>query len=358
MTKPLKSGVMFAVGAVFCLSAQFADGQLVYSPDEAVEFPQSSHVCKLKLGEIVENEVVSPLGRECRTRCKVISSLKGKLPPEVTITFNRDGNGLVRPETEAFKADDVYVVMLKGDKEPFEMFAAMRATETIVEPSYGDKPGDRFLAELAAMCASDDPKLHRIAVEQMGMVRDLRGEPQVNAAADSQDPELARAGVIAQYRLRITPDAKRVMELFDRQILAVWYEESGVPQKDVEGKSIWRREDGISILERGLPEFDYATYVREGIKHKWIREDDHTLYVFFGVPWKVQRKACVPELVKLLDDPDKRVRWWAVLCLTHTIENEDRPQWEEYAAREDEEMAKWRRWWNDHRKEYAIDPAK
>ena len=69
------------------------------------------------------------------------------------------------------------------------------------------------------------------------------------------------------------------------------------------------------LPERGLPDFDYATYVREGIKNEWVRKDDKTLYKFFGVPWKVQRKECVPELVRLLEHPEKKVRWWAVVCL-------------------------------------------
>jgi len=64
--------------------------------------------------------------------------------------------------------------------------------------------------------------------------------------------------------------------------------------------------------------------------------------VFFGLPWKVQRKVCVPELMKLLDDRDKKLCWRAVLCLTHTVENEDSPHWEQYDKREDEELAKWR----------------
>lgn len=154
--------------------------------------------------------------------------------------------------------------------------------------------------------------------------------------------------------MKIAPDAKRVMELFNEQIMDVWYEESGVPQRDAKGDYI-RRWPGM--IERGLPDFDYATYVREGIKKDWVRKDDHTLYVFFGVPWKVQRKECVPELVKLLDHPEKKVRWWAVLCLTHTVENQDRPQWPEYENREEEELAKWRKWWKEKGADYMAKPA-
>ena len=56
----------------------------------------------------------------------------------------------------------------------------------------------------------------------------------------------------------------------------------------------------------------------------------------------------MPELVKLLDDPDRKVRFRAVKCLTHTLENEDRPGWEQYEKHEGEELAKWRTWWKEH----------
>ena len=54
-----------------------------------------------------------------------------------------------------------------------------------------------------------------------------------------------------------------------------------------------------------------------------MRKDDSSLYSFFGVPWKVEREECVPELVKLLDHDDQRLRYGAVECLTRTVENED-----------------------------------
>ena len=208
------------------------------------------------------------------------------------------------------------------------------------------------------MWGSKDVSLRIAAIEQIGIMRDRRGTTQVNEAAKSEDTETARAGVIAQYRVGIAPDAKRVMELFNEQVMDVWYQESGIPQKDSKGNAIWRREGGHPFLERGLPDFDYATYVREGIKKDWVRKDDNSLYVFFGVPWKVQRRACVPELVKLLVDPNKKVRWWAVLCLTHTVEDKDHPQWEEYEKREQEELTKWRTWWKEKGTDFMAEPAK
>lgn len=320
-------------------------GWVVQSADDATEFPQATLACKVKVGAITESNRDPMSGTTCDATCEVISTLKGEAGKTLQITFRRNGNGPWRPDVEGVKAGEVCVVMLQGATPPYRMLAAMKATDAVVEPTFGLRPGDRLLAELMAMWKSKDASMRLAAIEQIGIMKDTRGAEAVNEAAKSQDVETSRAGVIAQYRMKIAPDAKRVMELFNEQVRDVWYQESGIPQKDAKGNSIWRREGGHPFLERGLPAFDYATYVREGIKKDFVRKDDHTLYVFFGIPWKVQRKACVPELIKLLDDPNKKVRWYAVLCLTHTVEDADRPQWEEYDKRENEELTKWRTWW-------------
>jgi hypothetical protein len=307
------------------------------------------------MGTITEREAGSPSGTKCVATCKVISTLKGEPGSEVRITFRRNANGPRQPSVDDVKSGEAYVVLLRGKIAPYEMFAAMKAVDAVVEPTFGAKPGDRLLAELAAMWKSNDVKMRIEAIEQIGIMRDTRGSKEVNAAAQDKDAETARAGVIAQYRMKIAPDAKRVMELFNEQIMDVWYEESGEPQKDSKGHYIWREPGGP--LERGLPDFDYATYVRQGIKNAWVRKDDNTLYVFFGIPWKVQRKECVPEFVKLLEHPDKKVRFWAVECLTHTVENVDRPGWEEYEKREKEELVKWHKWWKDKGPAFMAKPA-
>jgi hypothetical protein len=345
------------VGALWGGSPGATSGAVVQSAEEAAGFPQATLACKLKMGPITEREIGSPSGTRCDATCRVISTLKGNVGKKVRITFRRHANGPVMPGVDAVKAGEVYLVMLRGETAPYEMFAAMKAVDAVVEPRFGPKPGDRLLAELVAMWESNDRGLRIAAAEQIGIMRDRRASEEVNAAAKSEDAETARAGLIAQYRMKIAPDAKRTMELFNEQMLDVWYQESGVPQRDPHGKVIWRREGGRAFLERGLPDFDYATYVRDGIKKDWVRKDDRSLYSFFGVPWKVQRKACVPELVRLLDDPDKRVRWWAVLCLAHTVENEDRPQWEQYQQRESEELAKWRKWWKEEGDAFMARPA-
>jgi hypothetical protein len=322
-------------------------GQLVQRAEDAAELPRASLVCKVRVGAITEEDVGSPNGTRCEMTCEVISTLKGETGKEVRIRFRRHGNGPVRPGLNALKAGEVHLMMLSGEAAPYEAYAAMRAVDAVVEPTYGKRPGDRLLAELVAMCRSDIAAMRTSAIDQIGIMRDTRAKEEVDAAARSDDAELARAGLTAQYRMGIAPDINRVMELFDDLMLDAWYQESGIPRRDAAENVLWREQGGLRILERGVPDFDYATFLREGIRKEWIRADDHKLYLFFGVPWKVQRKECVPELIKLLADPKRRVRWLAASCLTNTVLNKQGPDYEHFAKQEEAELETWHLWWKE-----------
>ena len=124
--------IVLVVAAVVGGSLQTVLSSVVSSADVAIEFPQATLACKVKMGAITESEVGSPSGSRCDATCEVISWLKGDLGKEVKITFNRHANGPWNPEVDAVKAGEVYVVMLRGKSPPYQMFAAMRATDAVV----------------------------------------------------------------------------------------------------------------------------------------------------------------------------------------------------------------------------------
>lgn len=110
--------------------------------DEPTWLSQADLACKVKMGAITEREMGSPAGSKCEATCKVISTLKGQVGGEVQIAFRRGGNGPRLPwGVEAVDAGEVYLVMLRGKSPPYEMLAAMRAVDAVVEPTYGTKPG-------------------------------------------------------------------------------------------------------------------------------------------------------------------------------------------------------------------------
>ena len=95
------------------------------------------------------------------------------------------------------------------------------------------------------------------------------------------------------------------------------------PHTNAEGEKVYREQNGKVIVLRGVLGFDYATYIREGIKKDWVRNNEAA---FFQIPWQVQRKECVPELIKLLDHSEKRVRSQCVALLARTVEDKSGPR--------------------------------
>lgn len=68
----------------------------------------------------------------------------------------------------------------------------------------------------------------------------------------------------------------------------------------------------------------------------------------------------MPEFVKLLDHPDKNVRYWGVRCLEHTVEafHETNLSRESYETQEKAELDKWRKWWQEKGQAYMTAPVK
>ena len=59
-----------------------------------------------------------------------------------------------------------------------------------------------------------------------------------------------------------------------------------------------------------------------------------------------------------------KLRYWACVCLLHTVENKDDLRWEGYSHDEAAQIAKWKNWWNKDGKAFmkgaavATKPAK
>jgi hypothetical protein len=318
---------------------------------EPTDLARATVACKVVMGpltKIIGKQSVREGGTLFTATCQVLSPIKGNIGKVVSVVIEHGALGLHRTHQYPIKPGQVYLIMLGGKESPYLLWAAMPAAVQIAEQTFGTEPEDRLLAELVAMWSSPDEAVRVEGIRQIGILGDKRAADTVRAAAMDDNSANARAGVIAQYRLKITPDAKRVMEVFDKETLDVWYDKSGEPQAGANGRVIWRYQGSQKILQRGLPDFDYATYVREGIKYDWVRKDDRTLYLFFGVPWSVQRPACVPELIKLLDHPEVRVRWWAVTCLLHTVDNKaEHLTLPEFEGAEAEQIEYWRKWWKE-----------
>jgi hypothetical protein len=330
------------------VGAEPASALMIRFLDVRRALAESDVVCKVrveKIADIREVAVEFQKGMDCEATCEVLSVIKGAPGQTVRVRFIRNV-GL-----PSVKAGEVSLVFLKKEGELYKLdWPSLSLAEQKVDPTFGAGPADLLLAELvAAAKAGDDVRL--AVIEQIGLLKDPRAKNALASIAGAKDPARAREVVIAQYRCGIAPDAERLVSLLDERVLDVWYEESGTPRKHPETGDYlhYRRRTSTGgstgMIERGLPDFDYALFLREGIKKDWIRKDDGPLYKFFGVPWKVQRKACVPDLVKLLDDKQDKVRYWAVACLNNTVNGEQFPY--PFPANAESFVERWRAWWKE-----------
>jgi len=65
---------------------------------------------------------------------------------------------------DSITSNQVYLAVMKGESEPYELYAAMKLPETFVEQSLGDRPVDRLLAELIQLLDHENPRVRRFAV--------------------------------------------------------------------------------------------------------------------------------------------------------------------------------------------------
>lgn len=336
--------------------------------ERPIQFRYSDAVCKVRLTELHSSEKYTKFGLTTTMAGEVISSITGDLKPGATLKMTMQSGGRIMPDfvsQQDLKKGATVLVVLKGTQERYQVMHVLPAVAPDVARTYGESEADILLTEMAAIWTSYLPQVEAdgvteypvdetgqrvTAIKQLGYLRDPRGAGIARAAAASKDDDLARQGAIALYRMKLAPDAKRAMEVFDKEMMSVWYEESGKPQKTKDGERIYKQQGNKRIMQRGVPDFDYATYVREGIKRDFATKDEASLYLFFGVPWKVQRPECVPELMKLIDHDNPRVRRFVVSSLNHTVNDVDGPTWEQFQRDEGTFINRWKTWWKDEGK--------
>lgn len=315
---------------------------------------RATSICKAKIVAIRQTKAPPAFifdgtdSAEYEVTCQLLAPIKGEFGNNFVITFKNLPMGI-----NPLKEGNVNILFL-GGKDTFVLDTAITGVDVAVKNNFGNDPAGRLLAELVAKTQSEDVVLRGSGITELGMLRDRRAADAIKPSQNDPEPGIVRAAVIALYRMGVAPDAAKTMAVFNPAVMNVWYQESGIPQKDANGKTIMRPERGHSFMERGLPNFDYATYVREGIKLDWVRKDWDTHYTFFGVPWKVQRRECVPELMKLLDDTDQNVRSWAVECLDHTVNDKDGPGQLAFARDEQKYLTQWKSWWKDNGEAYMV----
>lgn len=400
-------------------------------------------VCKVQIVSLRQERIVRgnlfPGERdlfEMIATSRVLSIIKGECADVINIKFRRPTNspstpGLLPGERYTdLSEDEVCLVFLKAAQSHYELNriqSKARVVPEVVDYNLGDTVNLRLLAEFLAGCNSQNELVKLQAVEELGylgdvMIRDLRSSKadeelfqrmvtglgrakealrktrfcddlvaknasiissfQVNDSLGIEGPlELLRTGPsdfgpndsVEKYGIRdfCVPSLQlTLLETMDSTT-----RRAIVDLKD--GSTIWR-EDKKDIF-RGLRDFSYAEFYRQALDCEAVRNSEPMRRAIANVIWIRFEKASVPEMIKLLDDPNTHIRSTGISALRKCINSDLSNSWEprhfydpgaareamksgiekkledrqkEYQDNEREYILYWKKWWQEHKAEF------
>ena len=138
-----------------------------------------------------------------------------------------------------------------------------------------------------------------------------------------------------------------------------------------------RAENEHPGIFRGVPGFDYATFYRQALDCNVVMSNPQMRSAIANVIWIRYEKASVPEMIRLLDDPEVSIRHTAVSALRKCINSDLSNSWEpdifykrkfdkgpeksleermkDYERNEGEYISYWKNWWRENKNEYIIN---
>ena len=167
-------GVLFSCPAYLYPTGPFNAKRLTHESDV---------VCKIRVTALAREGVYEvssfhpPLkAKKAIAEAKVISAIKGEVPDTVRI---------VHPEHTqmvaftALSRDEVTIVFLKRAEGHYKFTdlhnGKMACVPSVVKYEHGEKPEDRMLSEVLALCNSSTGSTRLGAVERLGELGDIRG---------------------------------------------------------------------------------------------------------------------------------------------------------------------------------------
>ena len=392
-------------------------------------------VCKIKVGEVAKlttdlggGDLIMQLDHY-QARVEVLASIKGKLAGTLLINFNY-------PPAENL-AQDKWLEGMYSRLQPGETcLALMKVTGTkytllegpgkvpadpeIFAYDLGDEPAQKLLAEFCGGARSRDKQVQRTAIEQLGYLgedcyknlhnlnairfllqeKDLRrAQAVVKEACHSADPILRGLAFCSGFQLNVNPGLEGPLEFMKLTVPAeesapAWVEfdsrhpqiitlrrrllrtldettRRSIPDPNT-GQTMWKPDH--SDIYRGVPGFDYARFYREVLSLPLVAQDLELRRECANVIWIRFEKSSVPEMIRLLDDPNSSIRQTGVSALRKCIHHDFSNSWDlqyleksapmnlperpleerlaEYRTNEAAYLAYWRQWWGENKNQY------
>jgi len=372
---------------------------------------------------------------------KVLSIIKGNCPKVINIEFhypiNRNldwGIPLGQLYTELSEGE-VCLVFLKDVKPYFllnRIWSKAKVVPEAVDYNLGDTADLRLLAEFLAGCNSQNELVTLQGVEELGylgdaMIHEISSSPYrdsnealqrclkmdsglskahetMDKMRSCQDIVIRSMAIISSFQLDDSPGIEGPLGLlktnpsdFDpndslekygiRDFCLSSFQLTLLETMDAatrravvdlkDGSTIWR-EDKTDIF-RGLRDFDYAEFYRQALDCEVVKNSEPMRRAITNVIWIRYEKGSVPEMIKLLDDPNAHIRSTGVSALRKCINSDSSNSWErrhfydpaaareamrsgiekkledrlkDYQDNEREYILYWKKWWQEHKDEF------
>lgn len=356
---------------------------------------------------------------------RVLSVIKGECPEVLDIEYyypkDRGPNsGFPFSQFYAELSEDEICIVFLKKSEPYyklnRISSKARVQPKVVDYDLGDTPVLRLVAEFVAGCNSADEMAKLQAMEELGylgkeMVRDLgqfrsdkerfdqvafglsKAKQALRRTRSSKNLVIRNVSIISSFLADDSPGIEAPLELlrldpnkFDQtdsmkkygirdfsisslqlRLLETMDAATRRSIVDLKNRRIGRIEGRRGIF-RGVRDFNYAEFFRQALDCEAVNNSQMRKSIA-NVIWIRYEEESVPEMIRLLDDPDISIRQTAMSalrkCINSDLSNswtlskdgtdfgppEDKPLEErqnDYENNEQQYIQHWKKWWKEN----------
>lgn len=357
---------------------------------------------------------------------KVLSVIKGKCPDVIDIEFRYPKDmdprmaSHLRQDYTNLSEGEMCIVFLKKSGSRYKLdriHGKARVQSEIVDYNLGDTPNLKLLAEFLVGSNSRDEQVKLQSVEELGylgdsLIREFRlvrddkelfrkiafglgkAKQALRKTRSCQNLVIRNISVISSFQVDDSPGIEAPLELL-RLDPAEFNQNRSMKKYGIgdfcvsnlqlrlletidattrravfdlkDGEKI-RRRPGSPYIFRGVRGFDYATFFNQALDCEVVKNSEAMRLRIANVLWIRYEERSVPEMVKLLDDPNINIRRTAVSALRKCINSDFSNSWElrkdgsgfgksdeksseemlkDYQNNEQQYIQHWKKWWQD-----------
>ena len=216
----------------------------------------------------------------------------------------------------------------------------MPCSDAVVPYDKGDKPQDRMLCELLALCNSSTGATQLLGTEYPGQLGDARARALLEKASQSDDQALRGVALTSLIKIGVAPRAEQILSYLDHDPATFDYGASlskygtsvytisalagGIMRAIVSSIKVKDEDDMVTGRPtRQLPDFDYVAFLDKAMTTRLVQAEPVSRGSVAEALRLLADKRSVPLLMKLLDDANADVRYLAVTALTRYRTGQD-----------------------------------